>query len=164
MNPDLSQLRDIHLPAPISWWPPAPGWWLLAVLVMAILFVLYFLYRRRQRNDWRRSALAELTRLRLQYQAQPSSPQIIVSELSVLLRRVAISCFPREEVAMLSGDKWLAFLDRGMGEGAAFQSEQGRLLAVAPYVVDATIPTATLLALFALCENWITKLPARGGK
>lgn len=164
MNPDLSQLRDIHLPAPISWWPPAPGWWLLAVLVVAILFGLYFLYRRRLRNDWRRSALAELTRLRQQYQAQPTSAQIIVSELSVLLRRVAISCFPREEVAMLSGDKWLAFLDRGMGEGAAFQSEQGRLLAVAPYVADAAISAETLLGLFTLCENWIIKLPARGGK
>lgn len=164
MNPDLSQLRDIHLPAPISWWPPAPGWWLLAVLVVAILFGLYFLYRRRQRNNWRRSALAELTRLRQQYQAQASSPQIVVSELSVLLRRVAISCFPQDEVAMLSGDKWLAFLDRGMGEGSAFQSEQGRLLAVAPYVADANIPPATLLALFTLCENWIAKLPARGSQ
>lgn len=164
MNPALSQLRDIHLPAPISWWPPAPGWWLLAVLVVAILFGLHALYRRRQRNNWCRSALTELTRLRQQYQSQPSSPQIIVSELSVLLRRVAISCFPREEVAMLSGDKWLAFLDLSMGNGTSFQSDQGRLLTVAPYVSDATIAPAALLALFTLCEKWITKLPARGCK
>lgn len=164
MKPDLSQLRDIHLPTPISWWPPAPGWWLLAVLVVAIPFGLYALYRRRQRNNWRRSALTELARLRQQFQAQPSSTQMIVSELSVLLRRVAICCFPRDEVAMLSGDKWLAFLDRGMGDGAAFQSEQGRLLTTAPYVAAASIAPDTLLTLCTLCENWIKKLPARGGQ
>lgn len=162
MNPDLSQLRDIHLPAPVSWWPPAPGWWLLAVLVVVIVFGMYVMYLRRQRNNWRRSALLELTRLRQQYQSQQSAPQIIVSGLSVLLRRVAISCFPREEVAMLSGDKWLAFLDRSMGEGASFQSDKGRLLAVAPYAPDASITPDAMLELFTLSESWINGLPTRG--
>ena len=36
MNPtDLSQLRDIHLPEAVPWWPPAPGWWMLFALVIA---------------------------------------------------------------------------------------------------------------------------------
>ncbi len=36
---DFSQLplRDIHLPGSIGWWPPAPGWWLLAGLLLAAL-------------------------------------------------------------------------------------------------------------------------------
>lgn len=164
MNPDLSQLRDIHLPAPISWWPPAPGWWLLAVLVVAIVIGLMIMAHRRQRDNWRRSALLELTQLRQQYDSQPSAPQTIVSGLSVLLRRVAISCFPRGEVAMLSGDKWLAFLDRSMGEGAPFQSGKGRLLAVAPYMPGASIPADAMLELFALSEDWISKLPPRDNK
>ena len=30
----LAQLADIRLPGEISWWPPAPGWWILAALVL----------------------------------------------------------------------------------------------------------------------------------
>ena len=161
MNPDLSQLRDIHLPAPISWWPPAPGWWLLAAFIVAILCGLFVWYRRRQRDGWRRNALTELARLRQQYAEQSTAAHNIVSELSVLLRRVAISCFPRAEVAMLSGDKWLAFLDRNLDE-SPFQSEQGRLLAVAPYAPHTTLTPDTLHMLFDLCESWISTLPARG--
>lgn len=164
MNPDLSQLRDIHLPAPISWWPPALGWWILAALIVAVLIGLFVWSRRRQRDGWRRSALAELARLRQQYAVHPTTAHHIISELSVLLRRVAISCFPRAEVAMLSGEKWLAFLDRNMSKGATFQSESGRLLAVAPYLPHAAITPDALHTLFALCESWISTLPARGRK
>ena len=31
------QLHDIHLPDPAGWWPPAPGWWILALLLLALL-------------------------------------------------------------------------------------------------------------------------------
>jgi len=164
MKPNIDQLRDIHLPALISWWPPAPGWWLLAVLLLAVLLGLYFWYRRYQRNSWRRSALAELAALRQQHQTQFSSSQTVVIELSVLLRRVAINCFPQDEVAMLNGDKWLQFLDSGLGDSDGFQSEQGRLLTTAPYIAEASIAPEALLGLCVLCEKWIKKLPARGSK
>ena len=36
-NP-LVNLKDIHLPPPVSFWPPAPGWWILAVLLITSLF------------------------------------------------------------------------------------------------------------------------------
>lgn len=162
MNPALSQLRDIHLPAPVSWWPPAPGWWLLAAIALLAALGLYIRHRLRRRNRWRRLALSELARLRRIHAAQPSAAPL--GELSVLLRRVAVSRFPREEVAALSGDDWLAFLDRGLDGGTPFQSDSGRLLAVSPYVPDAAIDTPALLALFDLAERWLKKLPAGAKK
>ena len=163
MNPALSQLHDIHLPARISWWPPAPGWWLLAATVLLAAVVLYAVHRLRNRNHWRRFALMELMRLRERNVPQHAAPRAVVSELSILLRRVAISRFPRAEVAALNGDAWLAFLDRSLGESAAFQSDVGRLLSTVPYRPEMTIDSSTLSALFALAERWLKKLP-RGKK
>jgi len=36
-NP-LVNLKDIHLPPPVSFWPPAPGWWILALLMITTHF------------------------------------------------------------------------------------------------------------------------------
>ncbi|HEX5126979.1 MAG TPA: DUF4381 domain-containing protein [Rhodocyclaceae bacterium] len=159
MNPALSGLRDIHLPPPISWWPPAPGWWLLVALVPLLGLVFYIVLRLRRRNRWRVVALAELTHLRQQYAAQNLSAQKLVGELSVLLRRVAISRFPREQVASLSGEAWLEFLDHALGDEAVFKTDGGRLLSVAPYLPSTAIAEDSLNALLALCERWLTKLP-----
>ena len=35
------QLRDIHLPESSLWWPPAPGWWILALLLIAFCVPSY---------------------------------------------------------------------------------------------------------------------------
>lgn len=156
MNPDLSQLRDIHLPPPVSWWPPAPGWWLLLGATAAVVMGLLWWFRRRRNNRWRRQALRELADLR----SLSSGAQGGVVALSVLLRRVALTRFPRHEVAALNGDAWLAFLDRTFGAGNDFTSDAGRLLATAPYTQGKQIEAGTLHVLFDLSERWIRKLPS----
>jgi len=160
--PDLSQLRDIHLPAAVSWWPPAPGWWAVAAVVLLGASGAVFMLRRRKRNRWRRTALHELKMLREEVVAQQM--QSALNNLSVLLRRVAISRFPREEVASLHGQPWLDFLDRTFGEGAPFQSAHGKLLSAGPYVREAALHADELDALLSLAEEWVRKLPGGKGK
>lgn len=150
MKPDFSQLRDIHTPAPVSWWPPALGWWALALLLLLLFAFTLWEWKRYQRNRWRRSALKELARLRDEGRDQ------VVREMSVLLRRVAISRYPREEVASLTGEAWLAFLDRPMGEESPFQSGIGRILLHGPYAPKAKVKPEALLDLG---ERWIKRLP-----
>lgn len=127
----LAGLRDYHLPEAVSWWPPAPGWWLLFVLsLVAALAIVWWLGRRRRRLAVARTAARELARLRTGAAGQGGAA--LARELSKLLRRYACAVYPREPVAGLSGEAWLAFLDAHGGDGR-FASGPGRVLIEAPY-------------------------------
>ena len=93
MNP-LDQLRDIHLPPSVSWWPPAPGWWVLAFLLLAGIGYLLI----RVRANWlakayRREALQQLKKLKLAFDQHQDS-QRYLQELLALLRRTVKTVWP----------------------------------------------------------------------
>jgi hypothetical protein len=153
MEPNLP-LRDIHLPAPIALWPPAPGWWLLLFGIPTLLFMLAWLWRWLRRKTVRKLALAELESIA----DSKADAREKVQELAILLRRVALSVYPREQVAGLAGEPWLAFLDGLLGNDS-FSAGAGRLFIEAPYRREVH---ADLDALFALCREWIKRLPKPG--
>lgn len=111
----LAELRDIHLPGAIPDWPPAPGWWLLGILILAITIYLGIrLYRYWKNKQYRREGIRALQLLKDQYESSPKTMEDKMRYLqrySQLLKRVAFSGFPRDEVASLSGESWVAFLD-----------------------------------------------------
>ena len=39
------QLMEIHGLDPISWWPPAPGWWIGLFLILLTATALFLLIR-----------------------------------------------------------------------------------------------------------------------
>lgn len=109
MMPDdpLSQLRDIHLPQAGGFWPPAPGWWALAFVLLAAVAVLIWLVRRRhRRNLWLRLAKAELADLELTAVKEPQW----FTQLNTLLKRVARERYPSEHPEAQSGEQWAAYL------------------------------------------------------
>ena len=158
MNPDLGQLRDIHLPPPVSWWPPAPGWWLLAAILILLVALAVWLFHRHRRDRWRRAALKEWRRLREDWRAGAIDGAGAARQLSVLLRRVALVRFPRRQVAALTGEAWLAFLDSALPGQKPFSTGPGRALLEAPYAVRVDIDTE---ALFEVCGRWLRSLPRR---
>ena len=158
MSADLSQLRDIHLPPPVGWWPPAPGWWLLLGAVVLLVLVILLLRRWRRQRRWRREARATIARLRQQHRQRPETGRHVVEQLSVLMRRVATTRFPAAEVASLSGEEWLAFLDSRLKQGTPFSGGAGRLLAEAPYRSQ-HVNIIELEQLLKLCEQWLAALP-----
>jgi hypothetical protein len=107
-------LRDIHLPDPIGWWPLAPGWWGVLILALLTSFGLAYWRHRRLRGPTAvQAARAELDRLEADT-AMPAREKL--QALSILMKRVAISLYPREEVARLSGEEWGRWLAEKAGD------------------------------------------------
>ncbi len=161
MNPAELPLRDIHLPPPPGWWPPAPGWWaVLAVMVIAGLWGIWWRTRARRRRSAVAQATLELTRMRADAATTPAQ---LAAELSALLRRVCISLFPRQQVASLTGDSWLQFLD-GICGGREFCHGPGRVLIQAPYRPG--VSRQELDPVLDLCATWlvVARRRAAGGK
>ena len=58
MDP-LAQLKDIHTPQGVDWWPLAWGWWVAALLVVALLCgLIYIIVRHIRFNRARSEAIA----------------------------------------------------------------------------------------------------------
>lgn len=149
----LAELRGLHMPEPVSWWPPAPGWWLVAVIVMIALVGLSIRIRRQLRSPLR-AARAELVQLEAQHARQPDNRQT-VGALSALLRRSALAQFPNAHAASLCGQGWLEFLDR-TARTDQFSRGPGVVLTSAPYQPDGH---ADVDALFQLTRDWLAVAP-----
>lgn len=165
----LSQLADIHLPVAVSAWPPAPGWWLLAAVLLAGLALLAWVrFRHWQQQQRLGRALQELAQAKAAWEAADMTVRnaaglTLLHALNSLLKRVALQHFPATEVAALTGTAWLQFLD-AKGNTQEFCSGSGKVLADGEYrrVFDADAP-----ALCALVQHWIRtqylQPPARHG-
>lgn len=152
MNTDLTQLRDIHIPPAIGWWPIAPGWYILIALsILLVASISFLIYRYYRNTRVRRHALSLLTHYQKKY-AQEGHTQQSSAQVSELLKRVALFYFPRKEVANLQGEAWITFLTR-TANNIDFNTVRIALLEL-PYQPEA--PTAyDLNPLFAAAKTWI---------
>ena len=132
MDPTQLQLRDLHLPDPLGWWPLAPGWWILiALFAGGLCWLLLWAWRARQFNAPRRYAIRCLITVEAEYLSH-RDPVRLGRQVSELLRRAMLAYSPRQEVAGLTGDAWLAWLDRGLPV-PYFHTEGGKSLLQLPY-------------------------------
>jgi hypothetical protein len=148
----LDQLADIHLPDGVSWWPLAPGWWIL--LALFILLVIGFLIwrSRKARNNYRLIAQQELVRIYNDYQSSQNSAAYLQA-LSLLLRRTALTAYPHSFNASIKGSYWLLWLDSVCPETlGAFSGEPGKALLIGPYQKN---PQVDVDGLQQLSAQWI---------
>lgn len=164
MQPDVSNIpiRDIHLPDPVSWWPPALGWWLLLVLTICIVALVLWQIRRRRLFRLRKAALAELDGIYQTYQKQYDAKRF-ARDLSALLRRACISYFPNTDTAGLAGNAWLEFLDSLLSSkhnksGQRFADGAGQVLVSAPYQANLKNSDIDVDELYELSREWIFSL------
>jgi len=160
----LERLHDIIVPDPVPWWPPAPGWYWVFVLLFVLVFVLVRgIVLRWLHNCYRREALAELAQQETNL-ADSNQRAAAIATIAELLKRTALSAFPREAVASLTGSAWLAFLNQTRGRAKALPDDKGRWferVAYGPSAAQALDETQVReLATFA--RSWIThhRVPA----
>ncbi|MDG2500905.1 MAG: DUF4381 domain-containing protein [Porticoccaceae bacterium] len=102
----LAQLRDIHLPADISWWPLAPGWWvLIVVLVFLFGWIISKMVKRYQANLYRRQALVKLEQI--ENSSANSNP---LADIFAVLKQAANIAYPNRHFSSLGIDKFIDFL------------------------------------------------------
>lgn len=100
----LNNLHDIMLPADIGFFPLAPGWYILFLLAMTLLF--HFgsqKYQSYKKDQYRRDALKEMGTYKEHTKAN-------TLELLSLAKRVAICAYGREEIAKLYDNGWWDFV------------------------------------------------------
>lgn len=147
----LINLKDIHLPPDVSIWPPAPGWWILAVVLLLILvFFGTWIRRSFARKKPKTEAIRLLNNLQ-DRQNNTDDTQVIFRDLSQLLRRSALTFCKEENVASLHGAAWLEFLDR-TGKTTKFTQGEGHVFGMEVYKQN---PEIEIDVLFPLVKKWI---------
>lgn len=163
MTSEQIPLRDLHLPEAVSWWPLAPGWWLvIAIAVVGIGFLIRAWLRVRARGAARRYALRQLNVIEQQY-ADDKDAIAFGAHLSELLRRTMLAYAPRLDVAGLSGEEWLQWLDQGLAK-PLFSQGPGRQILNLPYRnPNSQVPDSDVDRLVAAVRHRVaTPLGAQG--
>ncbi len=148
-NYALGDFVEVVSPGAISWWPQTTGWWFVAAGLGSL--ALYHGWKRLRhwyRNRYRREAIARLQRL-----ASKGGSDNIVSDINRLLKLTALVAYSREQVARLSGNEWVSFLNHHCPTHP-FSADQGHLLALAPYRTE-KVETSTGLQLLAASLTWV---------
>jgi hypothetical protein len=154
----IEGLHEILIPEPVSFLPQTIGWLIVAILLLSLAAWIGYRWRRyRQANRYRSLALLRIS----QIEAELAGPARVSALASIprLVKRVALEAYPREEVASLSGNAWLEFLDESYG-GKDFTEGSGRLLPVLSYVTPEyleVIREKEISGLTRLVKVWIKK-------
>jgi hypothetical protein len=160
----LANLHDIVVPDPVPWWPPAPGWYVLGLVLLSLIgWAAVAAYRRRRARRYRETALIELAALEAAVR-DPETRDGALKALPALLKRTALACWQRSRVASLSDAEWWRFLDDSVG-GEAFSETYGAILERIAYGNGRDVAGEQLGRLFTAVRHWIQRhdCPTRGG-
>ena len=131
LPPDISRdelLSYVRPPYPNGMFPLGSGWRIVLYAILALI-AISVLIRYSPGTKRRREAFAVFNASRRSF-ANGGDITMLASELSVLMRRVALYRFGREKTAGLNGKDWILFLKQ---TGADLNEEDERLLASTAY-------------------------------
>jgi len=133
----LQRMRDIHYPADPGWFPPAPGWWLVLLLIIAVAIWLSLMWRARQRA---RAPYAAALALLADAQQREAGGELATRDYldlcNQILKRLLVHVRHNDLAVAASGSAWLAELDRLHG-GNQFATGAGKALGNSRFAPEA---------------------------
>lgn len=127
----LNNLHSIVLPPVEGIWPVAPGWYMVASLLIGV--VIYFVFKstqKRKANQYRQDALSQLTALQKKFDQGEEGKAL--RALPVLIKATALYAYSRKTIASLYGDGWIDFLNDTLST-PHFNKEDGVVLTQISY-------------------------------
>ncbi len=161
-NPDFGNytirgIEEIVIPPAVSWMPVTPAWKVAGLILLALLVMAtYQAFGKWRSNQYRRDALKTITELR---NAQHASGTELVRTLSALpsvLKSTALKAYPRTDVASLSGQAWLEFLNSNV-KRQVFDDSNLTVLHALAYQgrIEHAVAPAEADELLDRCEMWV---------
>ena len=145
----MQDLHDIVLTEPIAYVPQTTAWYVLFAVLLMMMVAGWTAWRRHERkNRYRKLALHRLSDI---------AKREAYEELPVLVKQTALNAYARAEVASLSGDAWLQFLDESYG-GQEFTRGAGRILPTLAYGPSSDVAVDDVIPLV---RRWIRKHDVR---
>ena len=143
---NLPEIRDIHIPDGVSYFPIAYGWWIILIGIIAVILLIKFIAFA-VRTSKRLYALKQLKNI------NTDNPVIAAVKLSELLRRICH--FKFREASALYGEDWIKFLNEHTSHKIAVDC--AKLLVYAPFmsVDDKSYSPQTAEELKNFCKYWI---------
>lgn len=140
-------IQGIIEPSPVPFTFDTLGWKIVGVVLLLILIrIALKLYRRYQKNAYKREAIDLISSL------EKSSEHVPFETVSAALKKVALISYGREAVAALSGLSWLAFLQE-KGKNTPFMNYKDDVLDV--IYSKKTLDKTKTEALLQLSKKWI---------
>ena len=152
----LQNLNDIVLPEAVSWWPLASGWYfLLGLLIIILAWFIYISIQHRINSRYRRTALHQL-QLLAQEVNKADKRDSVLRQIPILLKRTALTAYPRRQLASLTGKSWHNFLNSKVGTPSFTESSCNSLDCIS-YSVGSldTVDAEAASELLKACKHWL---------
>lgn len=150
-------LRDLQLPEAISWWPLAPGWWILSAIIILTLVAAIILIRK----HWRENQVKRETRSLLQgaftQWQNDGNDHAYFLQINQILKRYCRHYFPA--ASGLSGQAWIDFLNHSGGK-QLFSGKCAQALSEFVYRPAASDFSCDQQALLSCCLGWLKSATA----
>ncbi len=121
-------IQDIITPEDVAFWPPQPGWYIILLVLLIIVGIFIAVrMRHKRRNAYRKQGILAIEALKNKGVSEPN-----ILKVNSTLKACALQAYNREDIAILSGEKWVAFLNK-KAKHVTFNGACKTMLSKGPY-------------------------------